>query len=395
MNAIPKPDIRPANPRFSSGPCTKPPGWSLDQLEHAFVGRSHRHATGKARLKDVIARTRDVLGIPESYHIAIVPGSDTGAMEMALWSMLGARGVDMLAWESFGAIWAADVTAQLKLDDVRVLEAAYGDLPDLGAVDFSRDVVFTWNGTTSGVCVPDGGWIDAGRTGLTFCDATSAAFAMDLSWDKLDVTTWSWQKVMGGEAAHGMLVLGPRAVERLESYTPPWPLPKVFRLTKNGTFNPDPFEGITINTPSMLCVEDALNSLKWASAVGGLKGLIARVEANAAATNAWVEAAPWVDFLARDPASRSTTSVCLTIIDPWLESRDEDTRKNIGRRISAMLDAEGAAFDIANHIAAPPGLRIWNGATVEVSDLETLFPWLDWAWATIKAEEGKAEGEGS
>jgi phosphoserine aminotransferase len=309
--------------------------------------------------------------------------------------MLGARGVDMLAWESFGAIWAADVTAQLRLDDVRVLEAPYGDLPDLGAVDFSRDVVFTWNGTTSGVCVPDGDWIDAGRQGLTFCDATSAAFAMDLSWDKLDVTTWSWQKVMGGEAAHGMLVLGPRAVERLESYTPPWPLPKVFRLTKNGTFNPDPFEGITINTPSMLCVEDALNSLKWASAVGGLKGLIARVEANAAATNAWVEAAPWVDFLARDPASRSTTSVCLTIIDPWLESRDEDTRKNIGRRISAMLDAEGAAFDIANHIAAPPGLRIWNGATVEVSDLETLFPWLDWAWATIKAEEGKAEGEGS
>ncbi len=390
MNAIPKPGVRPANPRFSSGPCAKPPGWSLDALEDAFVGRSHRHATGKARLKDVITRTRDVLGIPESYHIAIVPGSDTGAMEMALWSMLGARGVDMLAWESFGATWAADATGHLKLDDVRVLDAPYGDLPDLGEVDFSRDVVFTWNGTTSGVCVPDGDWIDAGRQGLTFCDATSAAFAMDLTWDKLDVTTWSWQKVMGGEAAHGMLVLGPRAVERLESYTPPWPLPKVFRLTKNGKFNPDPFEGITINTPSMLCVEDALNSLKWASAIGGLKGLMARVEANAAATNAWAEATPWVDFLARDPASRSTTSVCLTIIDPWLESRDEDTRKNIGRRISALLDAEGAAHDIANHLSAPPGLRIWNGATVEASDLETLFPWLDWAWATIKEE-----GDGS
>ena len=390
MNAIPKPDIRPANPRFSSGPCTKPPGWSLDKLKDAFVGRSHRHATGKARLKDVISRTRDVLEIPESYHIAIVPGSDTGAMEMALWSMLGARGVDMLAWESFGATWAADATAHLKLDDVRVLDAPYGGLPDLGVVDFSRDVVFTWNGTTSGVCVPDGDWIDAGRGGLTFCDATSAAFAMDLTWDKLDVTTWSWQKVMGGEAAHGMLVLGPRAVERLESYTPPWPLPKVFRLTKNGKFNPDPFEGITINSPSMLCVEDALNSLKWASAVGGLKGLMARVEANAALTSAWVEAAPWIDFLATDPASRSTTSICLTVTDPWLETQDEDTRKNIGRRISALLDGEGAAFDIANHMAAPPGLRIWNGATVEASDLEALFPWLDWAWATIKTE-----GDGS
>ncbi len=388
MNAIPKPDVRPANPRFSSGPCAKPPGWSLDNLKDAFVGRSHRHATGKARLKEVHTRTRDVLGIPDGHHIAIVPGSDTGAMEMALWSMLGARGVDMLAWESFGATWAADATDHLKLDDVRVMDAPYGDLPDLGEVDFSRDVVFTWNGTTSGVCVPDGDWIDAGREGLTFCDATSAAFAMDLTWDKLDVTTWSWQKVMGGEAAHGMLVLGPRAVERLESYTPPWPLPKVFRLTKGATFNPDPFEGITINTPSMLCVEDALNSLKWAESIGGLKGLMARVEANAAATNAWAEAAPWVDFLARDPASRSTTSICLAIIDPWLESRDEDTRKNIGRRISALLDAEDAAFDIANHMAAPPGLRIWNGATVETSDLEALFPWLDWAWATIKAEGG-------
>jgi len=395
VNTIPKPDTRPANPRFSSGPCTKPPGWSLDTLSDAFVGRSHRHATGKAKLKDVITRTRDVLEIPESHQIAIVPGSDTGAMEMALWSMLGARGVDMLAWESFGATWAADVTDHLKLDDVRVLDAPYGELPDLGQVDFSRDVVFTWNGTTSGVRVPDGDWIAGGREGLTFCDATSAAFAMDLTWDKLDAVTWSWQKVMGGEAAHGMLVLGPRAIERLESYTPPWPLPKVFRLTKNGKFNPDPFEGITINTPSMLCVEDALNSLKWAEAAGGLTGLISRVEANAAATNAWVVAAPWIDFLAADPAARSNTSICLRVIDPWLESRDEDTRKNIGKRISALLDAEGAAFDIANHMAAPPGLRLWNGATVETSDLEALFPWLDWAWAVIKAEEGKTEGGGN
>ena len=268
MNTPQKPDIRPANPRFSSGPCTKPPGWSLDSLEDAFVGRSHRHKIGKERLKELITRTRDVLGIPDGHHIAIVPGSDTGAMEMALWSMMGARGVDLLAWDSFGVTWAADVTDHLKLDDTRILKAPYGELPDLGEVDFSRDVVFTWNGTTSGVCVPNGDWIASDRDGLTFCDATSAAFAMDMDWDKLDVTTWSWQKVMGGEAAHGMLVLGPRAVERLESYTPPWPLPKVFRLTKGGKFDPAPFEGITINTPSMLAVEDALNSLKWAESVG-------------------------------------------------------------------------------------------------------------------------------
>jgi phosphoserine aminotransferase len=386
LNTPQKPDTRPANPRFSSGPCTKPPGWSLDNLKDAFVGRSHRHATGKEKLKEVLARTRDVLGIPDSHHIAIVPGSDTGAMEMALWSMLGARGVDLLAWDSFGATWAADVSNHLKIDGARIIEAPYGGLPDLGKVDFSNDVVFTWNGTTSGVSVPDGDWIPDDRQGLTMCDATSAAFAMDLTWDKLDVTTWSWQKAMGGEAAHGMLVLGPRAIERLESYTPAWPLPKVFRLTKNGKFDPAPFEGLTINTPSMLCVEDALNSLKWAESVGGLKGLMARVETNSAATSAWVKGASWVDFLATDPASRSKTSITLQITDPWLQEQDEDFRKSVGKRISALLDAEGAAFDIANHMAAPSGLRLWNGPTVETSDLEALFPWLDWGWEALKKE---------
>ncbi len=392
MNAISKPDIRPENPRFSSGPCTKPPGWSLDQLGDAFLGRSHRSAIGKAKLKDVITRTRASLGIPDTHIIGLVPGGDTGAIEMAMWSMLGARGVDMLAWENFGATWAADVKNQLKLDDVRVLDAPYGELPDLSQVDSARDVAFTWNGTTSGVRVPNADWIDAKRQGLTFCDATSAVFAMDLTWDKLDVTTWSWQKLMGGEAAHGMIVLGPAAVERLESYTPPWPLPKVFRMTSGGKVNLDVFEGITINTPSMLCVEDALNSLKWVEAAGGLKGMMARVEANAAATFAWAEAAPWIEFLARDPASRSTTSICLTVTDEWLQAQDDDFKKTVGRRISALLDAEGAAHDIASHMAAPPGLRIWNGMTVETSDLEALFPWLDWAWAAIKAEDGEGDG---
>jgi phosphoserine aminotransferase len=364
----------------------------VSQLEGAFVGRSHRHATGKALLKEVITRTRAVLEIPATHIIGLVPGGDTGAIEMAMWSMLGAGGVDMLAWESFGHTWAADATAQLKMDDVRVLDAPYGDLPDLGAVDPGRDVVFTWNGTTSGVRVPSGDWIADDREGLTICDATSAVFAMDLPWPKLDVTTWSWQKGMGGEAAHGMIVLGPRAVERLESHTPPWPLPKVFRLTKDGKVNLDVFEGITINTPSMLCVEDALHILKWAESIGGIKGLLARVEANAAATFAWAEAAPWVEFLARDPASRSDTSICLTVADPWLDSQDDDFRKTVGKRINGLLDDEGAAYDIASHMAAPPGLRIWAGPTVETADLEALFPWLDWAWAAIKA---KVEGGGN
>ncbi len=389
MNELSKPDIRPANPRFSSGPCTKRPGWSAAGLEAAFVGRSHRHKDGKARLKEVIQRTRAVLGIPESHLIGIVPGSDTGAMEMAMWSLLGARGVDVLNWENFGATWAKDVTDQLRLEGARVLEAPYGELPDLTAVDPSHDVVFAWNGTTSGVCVPSGDWIAEGREGLTLCDATSAAFAMDLPWDKLDVTTWSWQKVMGGEGAHGMLVLGPRAVERLESYTPPWPMPKLFRLTKDGKLNPEPFEGVTINTPSMLAVEDALDSLKWAESVGGVKGMIARTEANFAVTDAWVRATPWIDYLASDPAFRSHTSVCLRMTDSWLDTRDDDFRTGIGKRIGEILEEEGVAFDIGSYRTAPAGVRIWNGATVETADLEALYPWLDWAWASVKAE---AEG---
>ncbi len=393
MNELSRPDMRPANPRFSSGPCAKRPGWSLAALEDAFIGRSHRHEDGKARLMEVMHRTRSVLGIPDHYHVAIVPGSDTGAMEMAMWSLLGVRGVDLLKWENFGATWANDVQNQLKIDDVRVLEAPYGELPDLTQVDPGRDVVFTWNGTTSGVRVPDGDWIADDRAGLTICDATSAAFAMDLPWDKLDVTTWSWQKVMGGEGSHGMIVLSPRAVERLESYTPPWPIPKLLRLTKNGKLDPAAFEAVTINTPSMLAVEDAIDSLKWAEAEGGAKGLIARTNANFNATSAWVDTAYWIDFLAVDAACRSTTSVCLKVIDPWLETRDEDFKAAVGKRIAALLEAEGAALDITSYKTAPAGLRIWNGATVETSDLEALFPWLDWAWATIKAEADGGDHE--
>jgi len=394
VNALTKPDTRPANPLFSSGPCTKIPGWSLDQLKDAFLGRSHRHATGKAKLQDVITRTRAILGIPDSHLIGIVPGGDTGAIEMAMWSMLGARGVDMLAWENFGATWAADVTGQLKLVDVRVIDAPYGDLPDLSQVDSTRDVVFTWNGTSSGVRVPNADWIDADREGLTFCDATSAVFAMDLPWDKLDVTTWSWQKLMGGEAAHGMIVLSPGAVERLESYTPPWPLPKVFRMTKGGKVTMDIFEGLTINTPSMLCVEDALMSLEWIEAEGGLMGMMARVEANASATFAWADTAPWIEFLAKDPTARSTTSVCLSVTDPWLQTQNDNFQADIGKIIADLLEKEGVAYDIKHYVSAPPGLRIWNGMTVETSDLEALFPWLDWAWATIKAE-ASGEGDGA
>ena len=386
MNANPKPDVRPANPRFSSGPCAKRPGWSVSGLGDAFVGRSHRHAIGKARLREVIDRTRTQLSIPDGHLIGIVPGSETGAMEMALWSLLGARGVDMLSWENFGDTWAKDVRDHLKLDDVRVLEAAYGELPDLSAVDFDRDVVFCWNGTTSGVCVPDGDWIAAGREGLTLCDATSAVFAMDLAWDKLDVATWSWQKVMGGEGGHGMLVLSPRAVERLQNYTPPWPLPKVFRLTQGGKLNAEVFEGVTINTPSMLCVEDALDSLKWIESVGGAKGMMARTDANYAVLEAWVEASSWAGFLAQDPASRSHTSVCLSVTDPWLETQDDGFKAGLGKRLAALLDGEDAAYDISSYRSAPSGLRIWAGATVETADMEALLPWLDWAWATLKAK---------
>jgi phosphoserine aminotransferase len=381
-----RPNVRPADPCFSSGPCAKRPGWSVEALSGACVGRSHRSKPGKSKLKEVIDRSRAILGIPEDYRIGIVPASDTGAVEMALWSLLGPRGVDVLAWESFSSGWATDVVKQLKLSDARVLEAGYGKLPDLRQVDFSRDVVFTWNGTTSGVCVPDGDWIADDREGLTVCDATSAAFAWDLPWDKLDVVTYSWQKVLGGEGQHGMLILGPRAVERLETYAPPWPLPKIFRLTKAGKLIEGVFKGETINTPSMLAVEDALDALVWAEKIGGLAALTARSQANFAAIENWVAETAWVGFLAEDPATRSRTSVCLKIVDPWFTALDGERQSAAAKRIATLLDEEGVAFDIGAYRDAPPGLRIWAGATVETSDLEALLPWLDWAYSAIKAD---------
>jgi phosphoserine aminotransferase len=373
------PATRPRIPNFSSGPCAKRPGWTVQALEHAVLGRSHRSKAGKARLLDVIERTRAILGVPADYRIGIVPASDTGAIEMAMWSMLGARPVTMLAWESFGSDWVTDVVKQLKLTDAEVVKAGYGAIVDLAAVDADRDVVFTWNGTTSGVRVPNGDWIKTDRKGLTFCDATSAAFAMALPWDKLDVTTYSWQKVLGGEAAHGMLILSPRAVERLESYTPPWPLPKLFRMTKGGQLNEGIFKGETINTPSMLCVEDYRDALIWAEGIGGLPALIARSEANLAAVAAWVARTPWVD----EKATRSCTSICLKIVDPWFNSLDADAQAKAAKRLADPLEADGVAFDIGAYRDAPPGLRLWGGATVETADLEALFPWLDWAWASV------------
>jgi phosphoserine aminotransferase len=379
-----RPGVKPAVPHFSSGPCAKRPGWSLEALRGALVGRSHRAADGKARLAEVLERSRAILGIPKDWRIGIVPASDTGAVEMALWSLLGARGVDLLAWESFGAGWVADVTKQLKLVDVRLLEAPYGALPDLARVDPDRDVVFTWNGTTSGVRVPNGDWIAADRKGLTICDATSAVFAMDLPWTKLDVVTWSWQKVLGGEAAHGMLVLSPRAIERLESYIPPWPLPKIFRLTSKGKFNEAIFKGETINTPSMLCVEDQLDALKWAESIGGLKALIARSEANLAAVAAWLERAGWAGFLAREPATRSCTSICLAFADAEIAALPAAAQAELAKRLTGALAKEKVAYDIGAYRDAPPGLRIWGGATVETADIEALLPWLDWAFAEAK-----------
>ena len=381
-----KPERRPAVPHFSSGPCAKRPDWSPDALAGAFTGRSHRSPPGKARLAEVIDRSRSLLGLPGDYRLGIVPASDTGAVEMALWSLLGARGVDLFAWESFGAAWVGDAVRQLRLEDARVFEAPYGELPDFRQWDPSRDAVFTWNGTTSGVRVPDGDWIPAGREGLTICDATSAAFAMDLPWDKLDVVTWSWQKVLGGEAAHGMLALSPRAVERLESYAPPWPLPKIFRLTSSGRLIEGIFRGETINTPSMICVEDALDGLKWAERIGGLPALVERAERNLAAIASW--AGGWADFLAAEPSWRSSTSVCLKIVDPWFAALDPDAQRKAPARIDALLAAEGAAYDVNAYRDAPPGLRVWAGATIETSDLEALFPWLDWAYSVAKAEAG-------
>lgn len=390
MATIKKPDVRPANPHFSSGPCAKRPGWTPQALENAFLGRSHRAKEGKARLKLAIDKTRDLLGLPDGYIAAIVPGSDTGAFEMAMWTMLGARGVDVLAWESFGKGWVTDIVKQLKLADVRVLEASYGHLPDLGAVSFERDVVFTANGTTSGVRVPDYDWIPAGRKGLTLVDATSAAFAQEIDWRKVDVATFSWQKVLGGEAAHGMLVLSPRAVARLESYTPPWPLPKLFRLTKGGKLETGIFAGETINTPSMLCVEDYLDALAWAEAQGGAAGLRARADVNAHVLHDWVARTPWIANLAREPATWSNTSVCLEIVDPDIAALSADAQARFAKEMAARLEAEGAAYDAGAYRDAPPGLRFWTGSTIETADVEALLPWLEWAFAEGKAALAKA-----
>ena len=374
-----KPTLRPARPFFSSGPCAKPPGWAPEVLRDAFVARSHRATGGKARLQEVIDRTRQILGIPADYLIGIVPGSDTGAIEMAMWSLLGPRPVDMLSWENFGNMWVIDVMNQLKIQGARAMEAPYGSLPDLSKVDPDHDVVFTWNGTTSGVCVPNGDWISAKRAGLTLCDATSAVFSMPMPWDKLDVATWSWQKAMGGEAAHGMLVLSPRAVERLESYTPPWPMPKVFRMTKKGKVDAGIFRGETINTPSMLCVEDALFSLRWMEQAGGVKEMQRRSQANLAAVADWVEATPWAEFLAKEKAIRSCTSIVVGITAA--SGLSADALAAAPKQIAGMLAEEKVAYDINNHRAAPPGLRIWGGATVETDEIKALLPWLDWAFA--------------
>ena len=379
-----KPNLRPANPSFSSGPCAKRPGWNLDALKNALLGRSHRAKPGRAKLKEVVDRSRAILGIPNNYRVAIVPASDTGAVEMALWSLLGARGCDLLAWEVFGEGWATDVEKQLKLKDLRILRAPYGEIPDLAQVDWNRDVVFPWNGTTSGARVPNGDWIKTDRQGLAICDATSAVFAMELPWSKLDVITWSWQKVLGGEAAHGMLALSPRAVERLETYKPSWPLPKIFRLTSKGKFAEGIFQEETINTPSMLVVEDAIDGLKWAESIGGLPALRARSEANLAAIGKWVARTPWIAFLVADPKLRSSTSVCLKLADEWFLRLAPDAQRAQVKRLEALLDAEGVAYDIAGHRDAPPGLRIWCGSTVETRDVEALLPWLDWAFAEIR-----------
>lgn len=380
-----KPTLRPINPLFSSGPCSKRPGWSSDVLESALLGRSHRSAPGKAKLAAVIDKSKAILGMPEDWRLAIVPASDTGAMEMAMWSMLGPRGVDALVWESFGKTWASDLKGQLKIDDLRVLEAPYGEIPDLGAVDWSRDVVFCWNGTTSGVCAPNGDWIADDREGLAICDATSAAFAMDLPWDKLDVVTWSWQKAMGGEAAHGMLAISPRAAERLESYTPTWPMPKVFRMTKGGKLIEGLFRGETLNTPSMLCVEDALDALTWMEEIGGSEATIRRSKLSLAAIAKWVAASDWATFLPKSPEIRSSTSICVAFTDPDILALSEDDRKAFAKSMEAMLQADGIAFDVNNHRDAPASLRIWGGATVDPEDIATLLPWLDWAFNEAKA----------
>jgi len=379
------PAMRPARPEFSSGPCAKRPGWTPQNLSNAVLGRSHRSKLGKARLKEAIDRTREVLEVPEDYLIGIVPGSDTGAMEMAMWSLLGARPVQLLAFESFGKDWVTDVTKQLKIE-AEVLDAPYGQLPDLSKVRKDADLVFTWNGTTSGVRVPNADFIAADREGVTICDATSAAFAQTLDWPKLDVVTFSWQKALGGEAAHGVLILSPRAVARLESYSPPWPMPKLFRMTKGGKLNAEIFEGSTINTPSMLCVEDYLDALKWAAGIGGLAELKRRADANLAVLEAWAAKTAWVDFLAEDKAIRSNTSVCLKVTDPRVTALSPDAQADFAKKLASVLEKQGVALDVGGYRDAPPGLRIWCGATVDAADLDALTPWLDWAFATVSGE---------
>ncbi|CAN7508590.1 phosphoserine transaminase [Rhizobium sp. LjRoot30] len=390
MTTLTKPDLRPGNTHFSSGPCSKRPGWSLTALQDAALGRSHRAKIGKNKLKLAIDLTREVLNVPADYRIGIVPASDTGAVEMALWSLLGARGVDMVAWESFGSGWVSDVVKELKLPDVRKFTADYGLLPDFSKVDFDRDVVFTWNGTTSGVRVPNADFIPADRKGLTICDATSSAFAQDMDFSKLDVVTFSWQKVLGGEGAHGMLILSPRAVERLESYDPAWPLPKIFRMTKGGKLIEGIFTGETINTPSMLCVEDYIDALTWSKSIGGLKALFARADANAQVIHDFVAKNDWITNLAADPATRSNTSVCLKIVDEQVTALDAAGQADFAKAVVALLEKEGVAFDIGAYRDAPSGLRIWAGATIETADMQALMPWLSWAFETQKAALSQA-----
>ncbi|MDB2390994.1 phosphoserine transaminase [Alphaproteobacteria bacterium] len=385
MSPSAKPAIKPASPHFSCGPTKKRPGWSASNFDISVLGRSHRAKHPKAKIQSVLAKMRSLLGLPSDYHIAIVPGSNTGAVEMALWSLLGARDVDVLAWEAFGKAWVADVIKQLKLPDARAIEAGYGDLPDLGMVNFDNDVVFTWNGTTSGVRVPDGDWIPADRSGLTIADATSACFAMHLPWDKLDVTTFSFQKVLGGEGAHGVIILSPRAVERLESYSPPWPMPKLFQMTKKGAFDKALFDGATINTPSMLVIEDVHDALTWAESIGGLEGLIARVDANFTVINDWITRTPNYAFLAQNPATVSPTSVTLSVTDDWFMNADAALQKAVISGIQAVLAEEKVALDVGAYRDAPSGLRIWAGATVESDDLVALMPWLDWAYETVRS----------
>ena len=387
MSSVQRPATKPANPCFSSGPCAKRPGWSVDALKGTPVGRSHRASVGLKKIQEVIEKSKAILGMPKDYKLAMVPGSDTGAVEMAMWTMLGARPVDVLGWEVFGKTWVTDVVKQLKIKDARTFEAPFGSIPDLSKVDTNNDVVFTWNGTTSGVRVPNGDWIKSDRQGLTICDATSAVFAMDLPWDKLDVVTWSWQKVLGGEAAHGMLALSPRAVARLESYKPAWPLPKVFRLTKDGKLNEEPFEGKTINTPSMLAVEDCLDALKWAENIGGLQALIKRSNANLKAVEEWVAKTDWAEFLPERADIRSNTSICFKVVDPWFTAKDKEVQLKIVKETEKMLDKEGIAYEVANHRDAPASYRIWGGATVETSDIKSCLEWINWAFNSVKSQE--------